>query len=37
MGALKISRLPDYAHGYFSQIYFMGFCCDWRYECVYKV
>ena len=25
MGALKFSRLPDYAHGYFSQIFLCAF------------
>jgi len=37
MDALKFSGLPDYAHRYYSQHFFMGFCSDRSYECSYKI
>jgi len=30
------SGLPDYAHGYFSDI-LMGFCSNRLHECAYKI
>jgi len=37
LSALKDLRLPDYAHGYFSQIVLMHFCSDRLYECAQKI
>jgi len=36
IGALKILRVPEYAHGYFSR-FLMGLSSDWSYECAYKI
>ena len=33
----KFSGFPDYAHGYFSQFFFKGFCSDWGHESAYKI
>jgi len=36
MRSKKISGVPDYAHGYFSDI-LMDFCSDRSCECAYKI
>ena len=37
MGVLKIFGTLDYAHGNFSEFFFMGFSSDWPYERAYKI
>jgi len=33
----KFSRVPEYAHGYFSGNFYSGFCSERSYECPYKI